>query len=493
MDLLEGQRLPRTSFARKLVHGSDIHASVAELCVAEFADYCAVYLYSKGPLPAAFASRNAEGFDSLRELARNDDYADRVRTAGISKLLEEPILFDGSVAGSLVLGFASSRRVPKSMQRAITILCDLLAKAGNQAEQLATQSRVSKRLQQAMLPLRLVSAEGVLMDAAYRPASTEADVGGDWYDAFEVGGDRICVSIGDVVGHGLEAAVTMAEIRGAIRATATTTDSPAQLLRCIDDLVSSQIGAMATAIVGFYEPRSGVLRYACAGHPAPALRAPSGNVAFLPAGGLMLGLGSAAPEDLTVTLMPGSTLFLYTDGLLGRDVVRGEEELLRALETLSVPELHAQALYVSLFQGRPQSSDDCATLSISCIAGDVEPARLSYSSIPQCASLAREAVRHFSGSLMSDGDRRYEVLSAVGEAIANAIEHGKAGAGFVFELSFRTDKRDLVIEVSNLGCWRPFEPNIERGRGLKIMRAYANNLEVYSSQDSTRVTLTFSL
>jgi serine phosphatase RsbU (regulator of sigma subunit)/anti-sigma regulatory factor (Ser/Thr protein kinase) len=493
LELLEGRRLTKGSFARSLVRDGDVNASVAELCVSEFADYCAIYLRSNGPLPAAFASRNAECFDALPELPRNDEYADRVRAAGIAKLLEEPIVFDGRVVGSLVLGFTSKRRIPKSARTSIAILRELLAKAGHQAEQLATQSRVSKRLQQAMLPPNLVELEGLLADAAYRPASAEADVGGDWYDAFESVNGKICISIGDVVGHGLEAAVTMAEIRGAIRATATATDSPALLLRRVDDLVSSQIAALATAIVGFYDPQSGILRYACAGHPAPAVQAPTGNVAFLPAGGLMLGLGSGARDEMTVTLMPGSTLFLYTDGLLGRDVVRGEEALLRALERLSVTERHAQALDLALFDGRPPSSDDCAILSIHRVAAGDEAAHLAYSSIPPCASLAREAVRHFSSRITQQDDRRYEVLSAVGEAIANAIEHGKTGADFVFELSVHADENDFIVEVSNPGHWRPFEPSIERGRGLQIMRTYANNLEVYSSQDSTRVTLTFNI
>jgi anti-sigma regulatory factor (Ser/Thr protein kinase) len=369
----------------------------------------------------------------------------------------------------------------------------LLAKAADQAEQFATQSRVSKRLQRAMLPPRLVNADGLVIDAAYRPASSEDVVGGDWYDAFEVGDGKICISIGDVVGHGLEAAVSMAEIRGAIRGTATTTDSPAVLLRCVDELISSQGAAMATAIVGFYEPTSGILRYASAGHPAPALRAPTGSVAFLPASGLLLGLGLAAPEDVTITLTPGSTLFLYTDGLLGRDVVRGEEALRRAIEQLRVDELQAQALCVALFEGRRRINDDCATLSIHRVASDDDPSHLAYSSIPQCASLAREAARHFSARLTPNDDRQYEVVSAVGEAVANAIEHGKSGAAHTFALSLRIEGTSFIVEISSPGHWRPFEPNIERGRGLQIMRAYADNLEVYSSQDDTRVTLTFSL
>jgi anti-sigma regulatory factor (Ser/Thr protein kinase) len=345
-----------------------------------------------------------------------------------------------------------------------------------------------------MLPSSLISCDGIVPDAAYLPASAESEVGGDWYDTFEAGDGRIGISIGDVVGHGLEAAVEMSEVRGAIRAMSTSTDSPSLVLRRVDDLMAAQGMGLATAIVGFYDPKTGVLRYASAGHPAPALLAPSGSAIFLPAGGVMLGLGAPrALDDIIVTIPAGATLFLYTDGLLGKDVLAGERALLRALESLRVQEGRAESLHAILFDEKRRNSDDCATLAIHRIfPADHSTERLTYSAIPSCAALAREAMRYFSERFVNGDDRRSEIISAVGEAVANAIEHCRRDTNCVFEVEARADGGSVSIEVRSQGHWQPFRPSIEHGRGLQIMRTYANNIEVYSAQDETRVTLTFS-
>lgn len=471
--------------------------SVARLCVAQFADFCSVYLRSNGPAPVAVAARDDARFAALRDVARDDAYNDRAREIGIECVIEEPLAVSGRVLGTLVVGLGTGRRLTAAHRRSLAHFASILSTSVDQAEQLAIHYHVSKRLQQALLPSRLASVDGIVFDAAYLPATAGTDVGGDWYDTFEIGNGLIGLSVGDVVGHGLEAAVAMSEIRGAIRATAATNDSPSAVLRLVDELMVAQGVGMATAIVGFYDPRTGVLTYASSGHPAPVLLWPGGHAVLLPAGGLILGLGMPiASDDITVTVPRGGTVVLYTDGLLeyGRDVVAGEEQLLDTLRELRAGEhRYADALHAQLFGGGVENADDCATLTLHRLSGaESRSERLVYSSIAQCAGLAREAVRHFSEPHVDALDRRFDIVTAVGEAIANAIEHGTHGDGNVIEIDADAAGCGVVVEVRNRGHWRSFTPSIDRGRGLHIMRSCATKLEIASAQNETCVKLTFS-
>ncbi len=482
---------------RSHAEGKGIAASVAQLCTALFADFCSVYVRNEGPFPVAMVARSGSGAEALAAAARDDGYVDRARLAGIETLVEEPLVASNRVLGTLVVGMSGTRKLTTAHRRSLAHVVEILSTALDQAQQLAIHYHVSKRLQQAMLPSCLPDSDSVAFDAAYLPATAGADVGGDWYDTFDLGRGVIGLSVGDVVGHGLEAAVAMSEIRSAIRATASTVSSPAAVLRVVDELMCAQSVGMATAIVGFYETTTGVLRYASCGHPSPALLTPSGRSVLLPAGGLMLGLGTGtASDDFTVTVPRGGTLFFYTDGLLeyGHDVIAGEQTLLEALATMELGEEHpAEALHAFLFRGGVENADDCATLALRRAASSAcTSERLVYSSIAPCAALARDALRAFSEPHLFERDRCFEVLSAVGEAVANAIEHGTHGDHQVFEIEARADDGGIVVDVRSPGHWRPFTPSIDRGRGLHIMRTYAKRLEISSAQDETHVTLTFA-
>ncbi|HYL26547.1 MAG TPA: SpoIIE family protein phosphatase, partial [Candidatus Nitrosotalea sp.] len=134
------------------------------------------------------------------------------------------------------------------------------------------EHRVADRLQRALLPEQLPAIPGNGFYAAYRPASDEADVGGDWFDAFALADGRVAVSVGDVAGHGLEAAVIMGEMRQAIRTAAIAAPDPAAVLDQVNRMVALREGVgMVTAIFGVYDPASSLLTYSSAGHPPPLL------------------------------------------------------------------------------------------------------------------------------------------------------------------------------------------------------------------------------
>lgn len=475
-------------------HSIRIATQATQLCVAAFADLCAIYLRSGGAESAAFASRDAE-LAPLRGLPHDDLYRERAKTLGIAGLLEEPLTVKGRRIGTLVVGFSTARGRNQISATLISLIASIIATAIEQAEELEHHYLISKRLQNALLPTRLADTSHMNFDAAYRPASDEADVGGDWYDAFDIGNGTIGISVGDVTGHGLEAAVAMSEIRRAIRAAAPITDSPSALLNHVDAIVSGEGVGMATAVVGVYDPMTGVLRYASAGHPPPVLLS-DGKAHLLPAGGLLLGLGTnPASGDYWVTLSPGTTCFLYTDGLLeyDRDVIAGERALLAAVETIAAKgDCGAEALHREIFADAI-NTDDCATLTLQRPERvDLSSEHLGFSALPMCAPLARHAVRYFCTRNGVSEDRSFEILTAVGEAIANAIEHGDRDAERPFTIDLHADDDAVVASIESNGHWRPFNAREERGRGIPIMRWCSSGFEISSAHDRTRITLTFA-
>ncbi|MDP9110688.1 MAG: SpoIIE family protein phosphatase [Candidatus Eremiobacteraeota bacterium] len=474
-----------------------IVAQLSKLCIDTFADFCAVFLRNGGSEASAFAARSDDLYAALGTAPYDDLFIERAHQHGIATIIEEPLLDNARHIGTLVLGMAASEPLSKVERAIVTVVSSILSTAVRQAQELEHHYRVSTRLQKAMLPARLASVDGLTFDAAYRPASDEADVGGDWYDAFEVGNGVVAISVGDVTGHGLEAAVAMSEIRRAIRSAAPSTASPSALLNYVDNVMASQNIGMATAIVGLYDVATNVFRYASAGHPNPVLLSSSGRALYLPAGGLLLGLGmNKASQDWTVTLTPEAWCFLYTDGLLeyGRDVVAGEKVLRESLERLaSQGKRTAEDLHHEIFNKGIHNTDDCATLALHSGASlEFKELHLRFTTSALFAAIVRESLRTFLTKFAFNGDRAFDVLTASGEAVANAIEHGENEPGSAFQLDATMTDDFLTITVESLGHWRPFTPREERGRGVPIMRACSQSFEISSTQDKTRVALRFS-
>lgn len=198
-----------------------------------------------------------------------------------------------------------------------------VAAALDNAQRFEHERDTASALQRAMLT-QLPRVPGVALTARYLPAEDGMNVGGDWYDVFPLEDGEYIGVVGDVTGHGIHAAVTMGQLRTALRAYAVHERSPAALLGLLHRLLDRlEPDLFATAVIIRFRPGRSKVTLASAGHPPPLLRTASGEVSAVeaPAGG-MLGL----PVDLSfmdhrVDVRPGRSLLLYTDGLVER---RGE-------------------------------------------------------------------------------------------------------------------------------------------------------------------------
>lgn len=185
----------------------------------------------------------------------------------------------------------------------------------------AEEHRLVTRFQRLSLPPDMVSGEAFSAHGVYIAASTGLGVGGDWYDVAELPDGRVYICVGDVVGHGAEAAVTMSQLRVAMSILARHVGGPSELLVQADEIASTIPGAScSTAWVGYFDPRTGRLTYASAGHPPGFLLSCDGVVRLdgPVATPLTVFPGSNKPEAWVPVSGDDAALLLYTDGLIDR-------------------------------------------------------------------------------------------------------------------------------------------------------------------------------
>ena len=254
--------------------------------------------------------------------------------------------------------------------RSAAVLQSALAKEEDErrrtAGALEAQQRLLASMQRLFTQQALPRVATLTMDAVYMPASVEAKIGGDWYDAIELPDGRVLFSIGDVAGHGVEAAVAMILVRQAIIASAVATTDPAEILRKANVALRLQNAIMATAICGYIDPASMVVTYSIAGHPPPMMLGADGVVSMLPFGGVPLGIGEKLYNGTyTIQAEPGSRLVLYTDGVTEctRDVLAGEEALIASILAHRNSLQPAQAISDDIFH-QCVPADDVAILAI---------------------------------------------------------------------------------------------------------------------------------
>jgi len=230
-----------------------------------------------------------------------------------------------AVAGLLISLAAAllTDRLVQRRRRAEALARILDRVAGENQRMYAEQRSIAETLQHALLPSALPKIEGLTISASYIPASAGIDVGGDWYDVVAIAEGRVLLVIGDVSGHGLIAATTMASLRHATLAYAAEDADPVSVLTKLSDYVNQgPHDYFATMLCAIVDLGDASLTIASAGHPPPLLMT-GGRGRYLDVSpGVPIGVRRTAPyASSRLTVAPNSTLVAFTDGLVER---RGE-------------------------------------------------------------------------------------------------------------------------------------------------------------------------
>ncbi|TJZ58934.1 PAS domain S-box protein [Streptomyces piniterrae] len=356
------------------------------------------------------------------------------------------------------------------------------------ARRFAREHAAALTLQRNLLPQHLPTQSAVDLAYRYLPSDNRAGVGGDWFDVIGLSGTRVGLVVGDVVGHGLQAAATMGRLRTTVRALAVLDLAPDELLSRLDDLVGQSAQEQATTLgtdgepddvatgvtclYAVYDPVSRRCTMARAGHLPPAVVDPEGGLTFpdLPPGP-PLGLGGLPFESLEIELPVGSLLALFTDGLVqarDRDIDVGLATLGRVLVDHHRPleELCDHALEALLPDGT--APDDSALLLVRTRELDTrQVAAWELPAEPAAVGKARELA---TGQLHDWGleELSYATELAVSELVTNAVRH----ASGPLHLRLLRDQT-LLTEVSDTGHTSPHlrhsASDDEGGRGLFIV------------------------
>ncbi|MGH2689379.1 MAG: ATP-binding SpoIIE family protein phosphatase, partial [Actinomycetota bacterium] len=410
---------------------------------------------------------------------------------GIRSLAGVPLIVDGRVTGVLHVGTLEERRFGNEDIELLRLAADRVALA-IYARRQHEHRVIAQTLQRSLLPERLPHVEGIEISGLYLPAEGGM-VGGDWYDVFDLPSSSLCVVVGDVAGRGLPAAITMARLRNAVRALAFVDEEPGGLVsRANDFLLHFDPGAMATMLVGLLAVTGG-FRYASAGHLPPLVVDPSGDVRIVeeaaepPLGAIPY----TRYRERSLHIEPGSALVLYTDGLVER---RGRpiDEGLEALRAAAAEAWSTLDMLSSRLVGKGQGAaltDDVAILSLRFTRALAEEGlRIRADADPRELAQTRRSLRSWLARCGVGGQQTQDVLVAVGEALANAIEHAHSPGRGSVEIDAVESEGLLEITVRDQGTWR--EPRgANRGLGRSLMAALMDKVDVQTGASGTVVTL----
>jgi GAF domain-containing protein/anti-sigma regulatory factor (Ser/Thr protein kinase) len=412
-----------------------------------------------------------------------------LREKGIRSLLGVPLLVEGRVIGVLHVGTLTPREFTEDDRELLQFAADRAAPAIENA-QLFEQRRVAEVLQRTLLPPELPTIAGLELASRYVPAEGSG-LGGDWYDVFELPESRIVLAVGDVVGHGVNAAAVMAQLRTALRAYAAEGHEPASVVQSVDRLMW-QLGptAMTTLVYLVLDPVEETIELVNAGHLPPLLIDPGGEARYLDVDSAVP-LGTSQTETYAAQAVPfpaGAALVLYTDGLVERRDAPIDDGLdaLRALVSGSddVEDLCTTALD-RLLPSAP--SDDVALLAVR-MPPLQDDLRTRWPATSEALVSVRRLLRRWLRVHGAGEEELYDIVVACQEACANAVEHAYGPGHAHFEVDAEHREARIRVTVRDQGRWRPPRGS-HRGRGLPLMRALMETVDVEHSHDGTVVVL----
>ncbi|MBR8640328.1 SpoIIE family protein phosphatase [Streptomyces tuirus] len=411
---------------------------------------------------------------------------------GLHSVMTVPVRARGTTLG--VTTFFRRRHREPFDEEDLRLAEDLVSRAAvcvDNARRYTRERDAALVLQRSLLPRRLPEQDAVEVAVCYRPADELTGLGGDWYDLIPLSGSRVALVVGEVPGHGIDAAAAMGQLRTAVRTLAALDLPPDEVLAHLDDVVArsareggAEPGAAGTdsaqslgsgCLYVVYDPVDGRCSMAAAGHPAPAVVLPDGSVTFvdLPQGP-PLGVGGPPFEAVELSLVAGSTLALHTDGLLARGenwaVDAGRERLRRALAQAGPLEARCRAVVDALVPARPH--DDVALLMARTRRLGAE--QVAAWDLPSDPAVVADARRAATRQLAHWGldELSFTTELVVSELVTNAIRYadGPIRLRLIRE-------RALVCEVFDGGATAPHlrhpRTTDEGGRGLLLVSQLA--------------------
>src|SRR4051812_33504365 len=366
------------------------------------------------------------------------------------------------------------------------------------AEELALREHlIAQTLQHSLLPARLPELGVLELAARYLPGGPGVEVGGDWYDVIELPTGEVALVMGDVVGRGIKAAALVGKLRNALRAYVLEGHDPGDAIERLNVLLDRDAMEMATLVYLVYQPERGTVQWVNAGHPAPLVRRADGSREFWEDGRhVPLGvLPSVGYRAATGTLEPGSTVLLYTDGLIERPGVPLMVTLdrLRAATTVNgSADALCDATLASMLSEDDPADDDIALLPAYVARHAEGPLCLELSARPAALREVRRRLERWLAAGEVAPAVAERVVLCANEATANAVQHAYGIEDALVWLDARCEKGTLDLRVRDEGHWR--EPQEGRGgRGLSLMRSFADDVDVVHNGAGTTVTLRWRL
>ncbi|MFG2478340.1 SpoIIE family protein phosphatase [Streptomyces fagopyri] len=409
---------------------------------------------------------------------------------GVHSLIAVPLVARGLVLG--VVSLWRSRHSEPFEDDDAAVAQEISSRAAvciDNARRFTQQQNAALTLQRSLLPSAASDLPAVEVACRYLPASGEPGIGGDWFDVIPLSGDRVALVVGDVVGHGIHAAASMGRLRAAVRTLASLDLEPDEVVARLDDLVSllateleantdsngSAIEQMigATCVYAVYDPVSRHCSLARAGHPAPVVTMPDGQVTVLdlPAGP-PLGLGGLPFETYDLDLPEGSLLTLYTNGLLEArdgDIDAALEHLYECLAHSADPlDSTCHAVVEALLPKEHLPTDDIALLIARTRV--LPPQNVAAWQLPLEATAAARARQLATAQLTEWGltELAFTTELVASELVTNAYRYA---AGPVTLRLIRT--QCLICEVSDTSHTSPHLRRAlstdEGGRGLFLV------------------------
>jgi serine phosphatase RsbU (regulator of sigma subunit)/anti-sigma regulatory factor (Ser/Thr protein kinase) len=369
----------------------------------------------------------------------------------------------------------------------------MLKRVANSLAVMAARERgVAETLQRNLLPEKFPDVPGLTFAARYLPGGSGATVGGDWFDVVSLPGGQVGLAIGDVVGHDVRAAALMGQLRNAQRAFAMQGLPPSEVLGRLNELlVKFDGGEMATCLYALFDPMASTLQVASAGHPPPLTVSPGRVTSFVDVdSGPPLG---ALPDtdylETLVRLQPGSTVLLFTDGLVER---RGEplgEALFRLRAAVAEAPAELEPLCDHLldqFVAAAEPADDVALLVMTAAARVGDRLSLELPAEPGQLVGLRRVLGRWLDEVGADPEEAFDITVACCEAASNAIEHAYGPMSATFSVVGAITAGGVDLTVADHGRWR--QPRGEdRGRGLALVHALMDATTVTRSAHGTTV------